>query len=58
MWDEGLAPKPKMKWEILRHAPTYNNGDKYCDLYLTEKAADIASTWQSNLPKQEIRPSH
>ena len=37
IWDEGLAPDPKIKWEILRHAPTYNKGGKYCDLCLTEK---------------------
>ena len=37
VWDQDLAPEPKIKWSILANAPSYKKGSRYCDLCLTEK---------------------
>ena len=37
VWDQNLAPEPKIKWSILAKAPSYQKGNRYCDLCLTEK---------------------
>ena len=37
VWEQGLAPEPKIKWSILATAPSYQKGNRYCDLCLTEK---------------------
>ena len=42
MWENKLGPD-YIKWEILKKAPSYMNGQKFCDLCLTEKLA-IART--------------
>ena len=37
IWEQNLAPNPKIKWSILATAPSYSKGNRYCDLCLTEK---------------------
>ena len=37
IWDENLAPEPKIKWTIIANATSYRKGNRYCDLCLTEK---------------------
>ena len=37
IWEQNLAPEPKIKWSILAKAPSYKKGNRYCDLCLTEK---------------------
>ena len=37
IWEQNLAPEPRIKWSILAKAPSYQKGNKYCDLCLTEK---------------------
>ena len=37
VWEQGLAPEPKIKWSILATAPSYRKGSRYCELCLTEK---------------------
>ena len=37
VWEQGLAPEPKIKWSILTTAPSYRKGSRYCELCLTEK---------------------
>ena len=37
IWDQNLAPEPRIKWSILQHATSYRKGSRYCDLCLTEK---------------------
>ena len=42
MWDNNLS-QDNIKWKILKQAPSYKQGQKFCDLCLTEKLA-IART--------------
>ena len=37
VWQKGLNPNPKIKWEILANPPVYRIGGRHCDLCLTEK---------------------
>ena len=37
IWDQNLAPEPRIKWSILQHATSYRKGSTYFDLCLTEK---------------------
>ena len=43
VWDQNLAPEPKIKWSILAKAPSYKKGNRYCDLCLTEKLFILAN---------------
>ena len=35
--EKSLNPEPELKWEIIDRAPSYQKGQRYCDLCLTEK---------------------
>ena len=37
VWEKGLEPEPSIEWEIFDRAPTYQPGQKACQLCLTEK---------------------
>ena len=37
IWEQKLNPEPKIKWSILANATSYQKGNRYCDLCLTEK---------------------
>ena len=30
VWEQGLAPEPKIKWSIIATAPSYQKGNRYC----------------------------
>lgn len=36
IWDEGLAPSPNIKWEILKSCPAYTPGARACSLCVSE----------------------
>ena len=37
VWDNGLNPNPRIKWEIVKECRVYQPGNKACDLCITEK---------------------
>lgn len=42
IWEQKLSQE-NIKWKILKHAPSYTNGQKFCDLCMSEKL-EIART--------------
>ena len=48
--DAGL--NPTVSWEIVRHAPTYNNGNRVCQLCLDEKYQILISNCANTLNKR------
>ena len=52
IWDNKLDAESDIKWKILNHAPSYNNGQKFCDLCLTEKIHIAKNSKSSFLNKR------
>ena len=52
IWENGLAPNPNIKWEIIAKSNTYTKGSKYCDLCLAEKLYISREPKQNSLNKR------
>ena len=42
VWDSQLNPTPSIEWKILRQCRPYSQGQKACDVCITEKLEIIA----------------
>ena len=49
---KGAGLNPTVSWEIVRHAPVYNSGNRVCQLCLEEKYQILISNCANTLNKR------
>ena len=52
VWEKGLNPEPNLEWQVFDRAPSYQPGQKACQLCLTEKLHILKQAKKKNCLNQ------
>ena len=52
VWEKGLDPEPAIEWQVFDRAPSYQPGQKACQLCLTEKLHILKQAKKKNCLNQ------